>query len=345
MKTLETVLESNQGLSAHILGVDGWLLRTIPEERRAVFLRLYEKAVRTALHPDLIQDANKKKFYDRYVGRVGESIAAMCADTATFEAMAEFVPAAKSRAISRDVLLAERDSTIDALRAEIKEKEATFKNESNNFSSSMAAYRNNEKRLAKSAAATHSVFTKFRSLAEDTQTYSIRNKFLKISGAFTRVGFTDNGITEKEMDTCELTKKGASATFPNVGNVLIVGATTLGGLKHCWQTNAIPNKEMEALVSFFSPNACDDRSLQLNHYITGFFKVGMILIVKHGNRNLLMNIKAVDAIDDKAKLHIIKLNNRMGSLEKDLAKERKRTLKLEKDLAKERKRKIKAVIV
>ena len=62
MKTLETVLSENQELSAHLLGVDGWILRTMPEDRRNIFLRLYEKALRTALHPDLIADEKKKKF-------------------------------------------------------------------------------------------------------------------------------------------------------------------------------------------------------------------------------------------------------------------------------------------
>jgi hypothetical protein len=318
MKTLETVLESNQGLSAHILGVDGWLLRTIPEDRRTVFLRLYEKAIRTALHPDLIRDDNKKKFYDRYIGRVGESIAAMCADAAAFESMAEFVPAAKNRSIDMDALLAERDQTIDILRAELKAKEEAFKVESEHFSRVETQSKNAAKINANRSAATYAVFSQYRSLAENNQSHSLNHKFFQIKGHFVEIDFTIDGIVEKAMGECELKKNTKSTKETKLGKVDIVGASTLGGIKHCWETNIIPNAEMKELIQTFSPHACDDRTLQFNHYVVGFFKVGMILIVKHGGRNRFIKIKAVDVLDDKAKLEVMRLNNIIKSLRKEL---------------------------
>lgn len=320
MKTLETVLETNQGLSAHILGVDGWLLRTIPEERRAVFLRLYEKAVRTSLHPDLIQDANKKKFYDRYIGRVGEAITAMCADAATYDAMAEFVPAAKSRNISMDVLLAERDAEIDRLRAEIKEKEAVFKAEANNFAIAQAASLEKEKISARMSAASYSVFSQYRSLAENAESYSLNHRFFTIKGTLVDIEFTDDGIVETEKCPCELTKERGTISFTMPGKTQIVGAATLAGLKHCWRTNTIPNAEMNKLVLTFAPEKCDDRTLQLNRYTVSFFKVGMVLIVKHKKKNLFIRINEVDVLDDKAKLEVIRLNEVIASLMESLEK-------------------------
>jgi hypothetical protein len=320
MKTLETVLEANQGLSAHILGVDGWLLRTIPEERRAVFLRLYEKAVRTALHPDLIQDANKKKFYDRYIGRVGEAIAAMCADAATYEAMAEFVPAAKSRNISMDALLAERDAKIDQLRAEIAEKEAAFKAESENFAKTQAASLEKAKVASRMSAASYSVFSQYRSLAENAESYSLNHRFFTIKGNVVDVKFTDDGIAVTERVPCELTKERGTISFTMPGKKRILGAVTLAGLKHCWQTNIIPNAEMEKLVQTFTPEKCDDRTLQLNRYMVSFFKVGMVLVVNHKEKNLLIKINAVDVLDDKAKLEVIRLNEVIASLQESLEK-------------------------
>jgi len=326
MKTLETVLESNQGLSAHILGVDGWLLRTIPEDRRTVFLRLYEKAIRTALHPDIIQDDNKKKFYDRYIGRVGESIAAMCADAATFEAMAEFVPATKSRNIGMDALLAERDWTIDILRAELKAKEEAFKAASEHFSRVETQSKNAAKINANRSSATYAVFSQYRALAENKQAHSLDHRFFQIKGNFVEIDFTSEGIVEKEIGECELTKNIKSTKETKLGKVSIVGASTLGGIKHCWETNIIPNAEMKELIQTFSPHACDDRTLQFNHYVVGFFKVGMILIVKHGGRNRFIKIKAVDVLDDKAKLKVMKLNNIIESLREELEKTKKWTV-------------------
>lgn len=318
MKTLATVLDSNQELSAHILGLDGWLLRTIPADRRNTFLRLYEKAVRTALHPDLIQDQNKKQFYDRYLGRVSESISAMCADAASYDELAEFVPAAKSKVVGLEQLLAERDAKIEELRAEIEAQRKAFLEEQKNFSAVEAARKNSDKRLRRSAAAAYEVFRQYKSLAENINVFSVNLKRFKVEGSLVRLDFTEEGVVETRLADCNLNKSRGTTTIPQHGKVVIVGAATLGGLKHCLETNEIPRAEMVDLLRTFSPTACDDRSLQLNHYLVGFFKPGMVLVVRNRGENLLIKVDNVDAIDEKSKRKILMLENKNAALLKTI---------------------------
>lgn len=319
MKSIETIIASNDDVSAHLLGIDGWLLRTIPSERRNIFLKLYEKALRTALHPDVIQDAAKKKFYEGYIGRVAESVAAMCEDAAVYDTMAEFVPAAKSRVVSMESLVSERDAQIDALRAEMKDMAAAFKKESEHFSRTEAANKNSAKQSARLSAATHEVFTKFKAVAENSQSHSIWLKFFKITGNLTRINFTDDGVKESTGEQCELVKNTAKTLVSGIGKVSIVGATTIGGLKHCRENGRIANAAMESLIETFSPVDCSDYSLQLKHYIVGFFKVGMLLIVNDGEKNTLIEIKAIDAIDEKSKEKIMLLKETIERQDKKIA--------------------------
>jgi len=116
-----------------------------------------------------------------------------------------------------------------------------------------------------------------------------------------------------------------------VGKVRIIGATTLGGLKHCKENSSLTNAAMENLVENFSPLDCSDASLLLKHYMVGFFKPGMLLIVNDGAKNRLIEIKTVDAVDEKSKEEILLLKHEITQQNRKIEQLRKRLSDLTQD--------------
>jgi len=75
-----------------LLGLDGWVLRSIPQEYRRQFLTGYEKLLRVALHPDRCQGDDRKRGREAYLQAVAEAVAFMCRDEFSFELASDTVP-------------------------------------------------------------------------------------------------------------------------------------------------------------------------------------------------------------------------------------------------------------
>lgn len=315
MKSLETVLDANQDVSAHLLGLDGWLLRTIPDDRRTIFLRLYEKALRTALHPDVIHDPQKKVFYERYIGRVAEAIAAMCEDSATYDAMSETVPTAKNRAVTLSVTVENYAGKIDDLRAEIEKQKAEHKAQFEVVNEQLNYYETQRKAEANRAAATWLVFSEYRAIQQGDRTHSTHLRYYNLIGQRISLSFEDGRIQIKQRrGKCTVVKQTGGATLetPN-GNfkVIILGAITKAGLQHCKDTNELSDSVFLKAIENYKDGLCDDVSLALRHYLVKFFKPKMLLLCGIRGKVEILYVQSVDAIDDPAAEQIRHLNERV----------------------------------
>ena len=58
----------------HILGLDGWILRTIPEEKRNGFLKGYEKLLRIAFFPDHAKSQDQRANYERFNQAIANAV-------------------------------------------------------------------------------------------------------------------------------------------------------------------------------------------------------------------------------------------------------------------------------
>lgn len=118
-----------------ILGLDGWILRSVPKHLRAQFLNGYEKLLKVVFHPDRYQEQRTKESRQMYLQSVGEAVRFMLADEFSFEITADSVPSHKNPLLTlreaitvRDNIIAKiddrlEDKTLDAaaLRMEVQE--------------------------------------------------------------------------------------------------------------------------------------------------------------------------------------------------------------------------------
>lgn len=322
MKTIETVLSENQELSAHLLGVDGWILRTMPEDRRNVFLRLYEKALRTALHPDLIADKKKKKFYDGYLARVSEVVTSMCGDVATYETLAELVPSPKSKLIQVSKILGDRDQSVDDLRADIEQERKKGEKAKSEYSAALSAYDNRIKTQSRESAAYFEVFRQHMSLKEDANAYAIGRGFLKIQGRVITMRADDGKISEVDGEKIEIKKTHSAVRISGGAKTSIVGAFFVDGIRHLVSRGEDSAEIIIEGLKQFSVRSADDISLSINRYVVGFIRRGMILIIRHGEQNEFVKVASIEEV------------GRIGSLEKTIEELEKKVLILKAELKK-----------
>lgn len=83
-----------------ILGLDGWILRSIAPELRAQFLNGYLKLLRVSFHPDRYQSESQKNSKQNFLQFCDEVVRAMLADEFSFELMMEDVPTKKNPLVS-----------------------------------------------------------------------------------------------------------------------------------------------------------------------------------------------------------------------------------------------------
>lgn len=98
-----------------ILGLDGWMLRSIPQAMRERFLQGYERVLRTVFHPDLYQDVVIKKGKERFLQAVHESITFLLGDYYAWEAAVDSIPTARNPFIQAKRDLDIRDEIIRTL--------------------------------------------------------------------------------------------------------------------------------------------------------------------------------------------------------------------------------------
>lgn len=322
MKSIETVLDSNQDVSAHLLGLDGWLLRTIPDDRRNIFLRMYEKTIRTALHPDTFLDPKKKEFYDRYIGRVAEAIAAMCEDSATYDAMCEGVPSSKNRAVSLSLTVDNYATTIDTLREEMEKRQADYDAKFKVVNEQFNYYETQRIADARRSAATWQVFTEYRRLQQGARTHSTHLRYYTITGQRVVISFDDGVIQiRKRRGECIIVKQSGGTKLETPGGVVpvtILGAITKAGLEHFKDTNNLSDAVFKKAIDDYKDGSCDDVSLALRHYVVEFFKPKMLLLCGIRGKVEIIEVQSVDAIDEPSAEKIRRLEETIVSLKQDL---------------------------
>lgn len=98
-----------------VLGLDGWLLRSIPAQLRDQFLNGYEKLLRIVFHPDRYTDPEKKRTRENYLQSVNEAIRFMLADEFSFETIVDTVPTRRNPLVALRHNIELRDSIIGRL--------------------------------------------------------------------------------------------------------------------------------------------------------------------------------------------------------------------------------------
>ncbi len=93
---LEKIVGQLENSPGHILGLNGWLLRTIPKDKRTAFLKAFEKSVRVAYYPDHASDAKTRGTRERYIQAVSSAITYLTSDEFSFELAVEEVPTEKN---------------------------------------------------------------------------------------------------------------------------------------------------------------------------------------------------------------------------------------------------------
>ena len=115
-----------ENLPGLILGLDGWILRSVPPESRESFLRGYEKLLRIVFHPDRYQQEDQKHSKMVYLQSVSEAVGYMLSDAFAFEMASDTVPTRHNPVLSLRRDLAVRDNIIAQTDARMAEHEATL---------------------------------------------------------------------------------------------------------------------------------------------------------------------------------------------------------------------------
>jgi len=93
---LEKIVGQLEDSPGHILGLNGWLLRTLPKEKRAAFLRGFEKLIRVAYFPDHAADPKSRGARERYIQSVSNAISYLTGDEFAYDLAVEEVPTEKN---------------------------------------------------------------------------------------------------------------------------------------------------------------------------------------------------------------------------------------------------------
>lgn len=99
------------------LGLDGWILRSLPTELRARFLTGYEKLLQIAFHPDRYQDPALKESRDRYLRSVSEAIVFLLSGNVEYATAVDDVPTRRNPLIRMQFEINRQSETIVMLDA------------------------------------------------------------------------------------------------------------------------------------------------------------------------------------------------------------------------------------
>lgn len=96
---LEKKVVEFEGDPTGILGLDGWILRTVPQNKRKEFLKAFEKAIRVAYHPDHVQGDKEKVSREKYIQAVAQAVDYLTADSMAYDLAVEMVPARRNKVV------------------------------------------------------------------------------------------------------------------------------------------------------------------------------------------------------------------------------------------------------
>lgn len=86
-------------LPANILGLDGWLLRSVPKDQREYFLRSHLKTLRAALHPDRCATSEGKESRERFISQLSQATEFLLSGELEYQTAADTVPTQTNPAI------------------------------------------------------------------------------------------------------------------------------------------------------------------------------------------------------------------------------------------------------
>lgn len=103
-----------------ILGLDGWILRSVPKDLRKQFLAGYEKVLRVVFHPDRYSDPAVKASRQNYLQVVAEAVKFMTTDEFNFEFASDAVPTHTNPFVRLQNAIDIRDRVIDKTNSELE---------------------------------------------------------------------------------------------------------------------------------------------------------------------------------------------------------------------------------
>ncbi len=92
LHALEAKTSEYQNLPGLILGLDGWVLRSIPKELRGTFLAGYRKLLNITFHPDRTQNEERKRAFQNYLQTVSEAVEFLVESEMNYELAVDVVP-------------------------------------------------------------------------------------------------------------------------------------------------------------------------------------------------------------------------------------------------------------
>jgi hypothetical protein len=102
-----------------LLGLDGWILRSVPKSLRRQFLEGYEKLLRIVFHPDRYQDPAIKQSRQSYLQSVSEAVSFMAQDEFSFEIASDAVPTKRNPFVALQHEVDRRDDIISRFHSEV----------------------------------------------------------------------------------------------------------------------------------------------------------------------------------------------------------------------------------
>lgn len=189
---LEARTNEYEGLPAHILGLDGWLLRSIPESRRKEFLQGYERLLKVVFHPDRYPAEEEKIRKQKYLQAVSNAVFFLTNDPIAFEMSVDKVGTAINPIVSlrrtletREKQLGDLEKQLSSLTAEkskVQELYATAQKE-------LRILREENDGLKKVARATAKIGTLKTGVG-----YSLNYSYIVLNGR--EVLFEENKVTD-----------------------------------------------------------------------------------------------------------------------------------------------------
>ena len=123
---LENKIAELKDQPGFILGLDGWILRSVPMEHRKKFLDAYEKALQIAHHPDLFQDEAEKTRHERFLQTVANAVKFLNSDPFAYDLATEDVPTKQNHFLRAKETIEQRDKEIVNLKGQLGAREKDY---------------------------------------------------------------------------------------------------------------------------------------------------------------------------------------------------------------------------
>jgi hypothetical protein len=146
MNILETKLDEYSEFPALVLGLDGWILKSVPTETRPQFLRSYQKTLQIAFHPDRAPNDVAKLSREKFLQVVGEAVAYLSENQINYELATDNVPTKRNPLVAlrrgteaRDELIERKHQELESTKIRVRELETKLEEASMNNARIMSA--------------------------------------------------------------------------------------------------------------------------------------------------------------------------------------------------------------